>query len=97
MFTVPVIRQEKGAAAVALTSFWLWAHREPNRTEPPAESKQKNGAEEEPKGRSKKSFQENSRKKTPGEENGISNRRFSGTIIPPLTSALHLAPAPAIR
>jgi hypothetical protein len=47
--------------------------------------KQNNGAEEEPKGRSKKSFQEKSRKKRPGKKNGISDRRFSGNIIPPLT------------
>jgi hypothetical protein len=43
------------------------------------------GAEEEPKGRRKKSFQENSRKKRPGKKKGISDRRFSGNIIPPLT------------
>jgi len=41
--------------------------------------------EEEPEGRSKKSFQEKSRKKRPGKKKGISNRRFYGNIIPPLT------------
>ena len=47
--------------------------------------KQNNGAEEEPKGRSKKSFQEKILKKRPRKKNGISDQRISGNIIPPLT------------
>jgi hypothetical protein len=47
--------------------------------------KQNNGAEEEPKGRSKKSFQEKILKKRPSKKNGISDQRISGNIIPPLT------------
>jgi len=47
--------------------------------------------EEEPKGRSKKSFQEKIRKKTPAKKNGISSRRFSGNIIPPLTKGARQA------
>ena len=86
MLPVPVIREEKGVAAPALTSLRLWAHREPTPTQPPSESKQNHRAEEEPKQRSKKSFQENSRKKRPGKKKGISNRRFCGNIIPPLTA-----------
>jgi hypothetical protein len=84
---VPVIREEKRAAIPALTSLGFWAHREPKPTQPPPESKQNNGAEEKPKGRSKKSFQEKSRKKRPGKKNGISNRWFSRNIIPPLRVA----------
>jgi hypothetical protein len=52
--------------------------------------KQNNGAEEEPKGRSKKSCQEKSWKKRPGKKKGISNRQFSGKIIPPLTVFIRL-------
>jgi hypothetical protein len=85
---VPVIREEKRAAIPALTSLGLWAHREPKPTQPPPESKQNNGAQEEPKGRSKKSFQDKSRKKRPGKKNGISNQRFSRNISPPLAVAL---------
>jgi hypothetical protein len=47
--------------------------------------------EEDPKGRSKKSFQEKSRKKRPGKKKGISNRRFYGNIIPPLTDSQGIA------
>ena len=85
---VPVIREEKHAAIPALTSLGFWAHREPKPTQPPPESKQNNGAEEKPKGRSKKSFQEKSRKKRPGNKKGISNRRVYSNIIPPLTVAI---------
>jgi hypothetical protein len=66
MLPVPVIREEKRVAAPALTSLRLWAHHAPTAPQPPGRSKQNNQAEEEPKRRSKKSFQENSRKKRPG-------------------------------
>jgi hypothetical protein len=82
---VPVIREEKSAATPALTSLRLWAHRAPKAPQPREESKYNRRTEEQPKGRSKKSFQEKSRKKKPGKKKGISNRRFSGNIIPPLT------------
>jgi hypothetical protein len=74
MLPVPIIREEKRAATAALTSIRLWAHREPKPTQPPPESKQNNSAQEEPRGRSKKSFQNKSRKKRPGKKKGISNR-----------------------
>src|SRR5208337_1687979 len=83
---VPVIRKEKRVAALALTSLRLWAHRAPTAAQPPRESKQNHRAEEKPRRRSKKSFQENSRKKRPRKKKGISNRRFSGNIISPLTA-----------
>src|SRR5208337_1723180 len=83
---VPVIRKEKRVAALALTSLRLWAHRAPTAAQPPRESKQNHRAEEKPRRRSKKSFQENSRKKRPRKKKGISNRRFSGNIISPLTT-----------
>ena len=88
MLPVPVIREEKRAATAALTSLRLWAHREPKPTQPPPESKQNNGAEEEPEGRSKKSFQEKILKKRPRKKNGISDQRISGNIIPPLTISI---------
>jgi hypothetical protein len=78
LLPVPVIREEKRAAIPALTSLGLWAHREPKPTQPPPESKQNNGAQEEPRGRSKKSFQDKSRKKRPGKRRRISKQRFSG-------------------
>ena len=84
MLPVPVIREEKRATTAALTSLGLWAHREPKPTQPPPESKQNNGLQEEPNRRSKKSFQDKSRKKRPGKKKGISDRWFSGNIIPPL-------------
>jgi hypothetical protein len=90
MLPVPVIREEKRVAALALTSLRLRAHRAPTAAQPPSESKQNNRAEEEPKRRSKKSFQEISRKKRSGKKNGISNRRFSGNIISPLTNTVGL-------
>jgi len=49
MPSVSIIREEKRAATAALMSLRLGAHRAPKPTEPPKESKQNSGAEEEPK------------------------------------------------
>jgi hypothetical protein len=59
----------------------------PNQHNRRRNQKQNNGAQEVPKGRSKKSFQDKSRKKRPGKKKGISNRWFSGNIIPTLRLA----------
>jgi len=46
---IPVIREEKGAATAALTSFWRLTHREPKPERRNRELNQKKRREEEPK------------------------------------------------
>jgi hypothetical protein len=65
---VAVVREEKGAATAALTSFRLQAHREPKPKGLRKELNQNHRTEEAPKGRRKESFHTNSRKKIHGKK-----------------------------
>jgi hypothetical protein len=82
---VPVIGTEEDLAKSTLAPAWFATHRGPSRKKRTAKSNKKKRTEEDPKRRRKKSFQREQPKKTQSEEYQISNRRFSGTIIPPLT------------
>jgi len=89
MLVMPVTRigREERPATTAFAPAWFATHRGPRRKKTSGRSNQKNGTEENPRRRRKKSFQSEQPKKTQSEEDGVSDRRFSGTFIPPLTPA----------
>jgi len=82
---VTVIGREELPATSAFAPARFAIHRAPSRKKRIGKSNQKNGLEEDPKRRRKKSFQGEQPKKIQSEEDRISNRRFSSTFIPPLT------------
>src|SRR6266404_8856349 len=96
------VRSKEYLAAATLTSHWIGTHRPPNgkKTEPSHQSKTVQGRREKTKKEEK--FSRRILKKNQREEDIISNRRFSRTIIPPLTNlagsplfALHQRPLAA--
>jgi len=82
---ITVLGTEEDPATSALAPARFATHRAPSRKKRTGKSNQKTGSEEDTKQRRKKSFQGEEPKKIQSEEDRISNRRFSGTIIPPLT------------
>ena len=85
VFDIAVIGIEKLVAITALALLLLGVHRESKATQPGGKIKQNNRREEDQKRRRKKSFSSEEPEENPKEENGISNRRFYGNFIPPLT------------
>ena len=83
------IRKKEVTATTTLASGWRAAHRAPEFAAVGSGRKSKNQKEDRPEhgmGRRKKSFRVKLREENPPQENGISNRRFFSTFIPPLTS-----------
>jgi hypothetical protein len=85
VMAVTVLGTEEDAATSALAPAYLGTHQAPSRKKRTKKSKEKTGSEEHLERRRKKSFQCEQPKKIQSEEDGISNRRFSGSFILPLT------------
>jgi len=77
MLPVPVIRKEKRAATAALTSFRLWAHREPKPTQPSVESKAKQRSRR----RTKRKKQEELSGEEPEEKTREEERNFRPAVF----------------
>lgn len=82
---IAVIGKKECAAATALPPSGLAGHATQISEEKPRIEPRKRGTKKREIRRRKKSFQHEVRKKIQPEEDGISNRRFSSTFIPPLT------------
>jgi hypothetical protein len=83
---VAVIGEEKLAAAAAFTSLRSQTHFEPKPPRSQRKLKRNPRREEGPGRKKEEAIWREAVEENPGEENGISNRRFYPIFIPPLTS-----------
>jgi hypothetical protein len=83
---ITTIEEEKLPATRALTSFGPEAHRASKPTRRGRELKQNKRTEEGPERKKEEAFLGEPAEENPKEEKGISNRRFQGNFIPPLTT-----------
>jgi hypothetical protein len=79
------IGNEHWAATAAFASAWRAAHREPHLVRELTGRKRKRRPARRPNRKKEEEIYEEGREENPAEENGISNRHFSTTFIPPLT------------
>jgi hypothetical protein len=80
VMSVPIIRMEKTSATTAFAPARFTTHRAPESNRSARKSNPKNGCQEDPKGRRKKSFQANSRRKL-----SLKKTEFQTGGFPPLS------------